>query len=61
MCSVMVQYTLEKREFLYDTYVKYGSGSKCQRKFRDRVSSEQIIHNLMNELRTELLRDRNKK
>jgi hypothetical protein len=42
---------------LYDTYVKYGSAGKRSRKFllkfRDeRVPSRQIIHNLVNKLRT---------
>jgi transposase len=49
----MVRYTLEQRIFLYDAYVKYGSARKCRRKFRDeRVPSRQIIHNLVNKLRT---------
>jgi hypothetical protein len=44
--------TLEKRVFLYDTYVKYGSAGKCQRKFRDeRVPRRQTIHNLVNKIR----------
>jgi hypothetical protein len=29
----MVQYTLEQRVYLYDTYVKYGSARKRRRKF----------------------------
>jgi transposase len=42
---------------LYDTYVKYGSGGKCWRKFRckfheESVPSRQTIHNLVNKLRT---------
>jgi hypothetical protein len=54
----MVQCALEKRVFLYDTYVKYGSAIKCQRKFRskfrdERVCSRQTIHNLVNKLRQE--------
>jgi transposase len=52
----MVRYTLEQRVFLYDTYVKYGSSGKCERKFRkfrdERVPSRQTIHNLVNKLRT---------
>jgi transposase len=53
----MVGHTLEQRVFVYDTYVKYGSGGKCRRKFRrkfrdERVPSRQTIHNLVNTLRT---------
>jgi hypothetical protein len=53
----MVRCTLEQRVFLYDTYVKYASSGKCRRKFRrkfhdERVPSRQIIHNLVNKLRT---------
>jgi hypothetical protein len=49
----MIRDTLEERVFLYDSYVKYGSASKCGRKFRDeRVPSRQTIHNLVNKLRT---------
>jgi transposase len=45
--------TLEQRVFLYDTYVKYGSGRKCRRKFRDeRIPSRQTIQNVVNKLRT---------
>jgi hypothetical protein len=52
----MVRDSLEKRVFLYDIYVKYGSDGKCRRKFRrkfreERVPSRQTIHNLMNKLR----------
>jgi transposase len=63
----MVQYTLEKRVFLYDTCVKYGSVGKCHRKFQrkfhdERVPSTQIIHNLVNKLRTTgLLTDKKQK
>jgi hypothetical protein len=40
----MVLYNLEKRVFLYDTYVKYGTVTKRRRKFRDeRVPSRQLI------------------
>jgi hypothetical protein len=43
---------LEKRVFLYNTYVKYGSARKCRRKFRHkfrnkRFPSRQTIHNLV--------------
>jgi transposase len=49
----MVCDILEQCVFLYDTYVKYGSSGKCQRKFRDeRVPSRQTIHNLVNKLKT---------
>jgi hypothetical protein len=53
----MVRYTLEQRAFLYVTHVKYGSDRKCRRKFRrkfrgERTPSRQIIHNLVNKLRT---------
>jgi hypothetical protein len=53
----MVCYTLDPRVFLYDTYVKYRSAGKCQWKFwykfhDGRVLSRQIIHNLVNKLRT---------
>jgi hypothetical protein len=49
----MVQHALQQRVFLYDAYVKYGSASKCRRKFRDkRVPSRQTIHNSVNKLRT---------
>jgi hypothetical protein len=53
----MVQYTLEQSVLLYDSYVKYGSARKCQRKFRrkfrgERVPSRQIIHNLVNKRRS---------
>jgi hypothetical protein len=46
--NVMVWYTLEQRVFLYDTYVKYGSGRKCRRKLRrtfhdEIISSRQFI------------------
>jgi hypothetical protein len=44
---VLVQYTLEQRVFLHDTYFKYRSTStrKCRRKFRDeRVPSSQTFH-----------------
>jgi hypothetical protein len=41
----MVQYTLEQRVFLYDTYVEYGSARKCwqifQCKFHDEKSFQQ--------------------
>jgi hypothetical protein len=53
--------------FLYVTYVKYGSASKCwrkcRRKFGDvRVPSRQAIRNLVNKLRTtELLIDKKQK
>jgi hypothetical protein len=55
--SVMVRYTLEQRVFLYDTYVKYGSIRKCQRKFRrkfrdDSSPSRQTIHSFVNNHRT---------
>jgi hypothetical protein len=44
---------LEQCVFLYDTYVKYGTATKCRRKFHDeRVPSRQTIHNLVNKLRT---------
>jgi transposase len=62
-----VRYTLQRRVFLYDTYVKYGSVRKCQRKFRlkflnERVTSIQTIHNLVNKLRsTRLLIDKKQK
>jgi hypothetical protein len=53
----MVQYTSEQHVFLYDTFVKYGSARKCQRKFQckfhdERVPSRQTIHNLVNKLRS---------
>jgi hypothetical protein len=53
----MVRYTLEQRVFLYDTHAKYGSSGMCRRKFRrkfrdERVPSTQIIHNLVNNVRT---------
>ncbi|PNF33704.1 hypothetical protein B7P43_G11429 [Cryptotermes secundus] len=53
----MVRYTLEQRVFLYETYVKHGSPTKCwqifQSKFYDgRVPSRQTIHNLASKLRT---------
>jgi transposase len=53
----MVRYTLEQRVFVYDTYVKYRSAGKCQRKFchkfcGERVPSKKRIHNLVNKLRT---------
>jgi transposase len=53
----MVRYTLKQCEFLYDTYVKYGSARKCRRKFRrkfrnERVPSRQTIRNLVIKLRT---------
>jgi hypothetical protein len=60
----MERYTLEQREFLYDTYVKYGSAGKCRRKFHsefhiERVASRQKIRNLVNKLRlTGLLIDK---
>jgi transposase len=63
----VVQYTLEQRVFLYDSYVKYRSARKCQRKFRrkfrdERVPSRQTIHNLVNKLRsTGLWRDKEQK
>jgi gamma-glutamylcysteine synthetase len=63
----MVQYTLEKRVFLYDTYVKYESTRKCRWKFRrkfgdERVPCKQTIHNLVNKLRsTGLLIDKKQK
>jgi hypothetical protein len=49
----MVRYTLEQREFLYYTYVKYGSARKCQQKFGRKFSDErdpsrQTFHNLVN-------------
>jgi hypothetical protein len=51
-----MQYTLEQRIFLYDTYVKYGSARKWWHKFRDeRVPRRQTIHNLVNKLWTGLL------
>jgi hypothetical protein len=51
----MVWYTLE-RVFLYNTYAKYGSATKCQRKFSHKfhdkiIPSRQTIHNLVNKLR----------
>jgi hypothetical protein len=49
----MVRYIVEQREFLYDSYVIYGSAGKCRFKFRDeRVPSRQTIHNLVNKLIT---------
>jgi transposase len=53
----IVRYSLEQRVFLYDTYLKYGSGGKCCRKFRrkfhdERVPSRRTINNLVNKLRT---------
>jgi hypothetical protein len=53
----MVRYNLEQPVFLHDTYVKYGSATKCRRKFRrtfcnERVPSRQTIHNFMNKLTT---------
>jgi transposase len=52
----MVWYTSEQRVFLYNTYVKYGSARKCQRKFRrkfrdERVPCRKTIYNLVNKLR----------
>jgi hypothetical protein len=57
----MVRRTLEQRVLLYDTYMKNESTGKCWRKFRrkfrdETVPSRQTIHNLVNKLRTELLR-----
>jgi hypothetical protein len=51
----MVRYTLEQLVFLYDTYVKYRSVRKHQRKFQhifhdERVPSRQTIHNLVKKL-----------
>jgi hypothetical protein len=53
----MVRYTLEQRVFLYDTYVKYRSARKCQRKLRrkfcdEQVPSKQTIHKFVTKLRT---------
>jgi hypothetical protein len=49
----MVRYTLEQRVFLYDTYVKYRSDRKYQRKFRHKFwDSRQKIHNFVNKLTT---------
>jgi hypothetical protein len=57
MWCVMVWYILQQHVFLYDNYVKYGSAGKCRQKFRrkfrdERLPSRQIIHNLVNKLRT---------
>jgi transposase len=63
----MVQYTLEQRVLLYDTYMKYGSVRKCRQKFRckfrdGRVRSKQTIHKLVNKPRsTGLLIDKKQK
>jgi hypothetical protein len=63
----MVQYTLEQRVFLYDTYVKYGSAGKYRRKFRRKFRDKEFtahkkIHNLVNKLRTtRLLIDKKQK
>jgi hypothetical protein len=51
----MVQYTSEQCVFLYETYVKYGSATKCRRKFRRKFSdkrapSRKTIKNLVNKL-----------
>ncbi|PNF16955.1 hypothetical protein B7P43_G03166, partial [Cryptotermes secundus] len=48
---------LEQRVLLYDTYVKYGSATKCriklQRKFRyERLPSRQTIYELMDRVLT---------
>jgi hypothetical protein len=56
----MVRYTLEQHVFLYDTYVKCGSATKCQWKFwckfRDeRVSHRQTIHKVNKLRKTGLL------
>jgi hypothetical protein len=53
----MVRYILEQRVFVDDTHVTYVSARKCRRKllrkFRDeRVLCRQIIHILVNKLRT---------
>jgi hypothetical protein len=57
MWYVMVLYNLGQSVFLYDTYVKYGSARRCRRKFRRKfwdegVPNRQIIHNLVNKLKT---------
>jgi hypothetical protein len=39
---VIMRYTSEQREFLYDTYVKYGSAGKCQRKCLRKFHDERV-------------------
>jgi hypothetical protein len=63
----VLQCTLDRRVFLYDSYVKDGSAGKCRRKLRrnfrdERVPNRQIVHNLLNKLRrTGLLIDKKEK
>jgi hypothetical protein len=66
-CGTSWCYILEQYAFLYDTHVEYGSARKCRRKFRrkfcdERDLSRQIVHNLVNKLRsTGLLIDKKQK
>jgi hypothetical protein len=53
----MVRYAVEQRVFLYESYVKCGSGRKCRRKFPCKfpgitVPSTSDIHELSNKVRS---------
>ncbi|XP_069683792.1 probable ATP-dependent RNA helicase DDX52 isoform X1 [Periplaneta americana] len=52
----MVEYTLEQRIFLYDTYVKCSSARQCQTNFHHKfpdvtIPSRTTVHNLVNKVR----------
>ncbi|KAJ4441342.1 hypothetical protein ANN_11197 [Periplaneta americana] len=54
--SIMAEYTLEQRIFLYDAYVKYSSARRCRREFEHRfagvrIPSRSTIHDLVNKVR----------